>query len=366
MQKIYDVAVIFGGVSGENEVSVITGALTCNVLKKGGKSVLPIYVDHGGQMRADERLSDVTLFKDEGYKNFPACTFVTGGVIVFNKRRKVKVEIKVGCLLNCCHGGVYEGGGVAGAAALCGIPFASAGMFESAAFMDKYLTKLVLCGLNVKTAKYAYSTDIGGAIAAAAEVGYPVIVKPATLGSSIGIAVAHDESELKEAAEVAFILDGGVLIEEYVSPRREINCAAYFHGGKVVTSPCEEFASANELLTYDDKYSGGGRRTFPAEIEAQKAEEIREETAYVYSALNMRGIVRFDYILRNDEIILSEINTVPGSLSYYLLSSGYSAFYRVLDELIEQAGRDFARRAEKKVVTTGILNNITPNACKMK
>lgn len=366
MNKICDVAVIFGGVSGENEVSVITGALSCNVLKKGGKSVLPVYIDHGGTMYAGEELADVSLYKGEGYKKLPVCTFEQGGVIIFGKNGKVKAHCKIGCILNCCHGGVYEGGAVAGLAALCGIPFASAGMFESAAFMDKYLTKLVLSGLNVNTAKYAYSADIGGAITAAEGLGYPVIVKPVTLGSSIGIAVANNKKELCDTLEVAFMLDGGVLIEEYISPRREINCAAYFHGGRVITSPCEEFASAGAVLSYDDKYSGGGTRTFPAELDGKIAEAIRAETAFVYSALNMRGIVRFDYILKGDEIILSEINTVPGSLSHYLLSSSYNDFYKVLKELIEEGEKDFARRREKKVITTGILNNVNTNACKMK
>lgn len=366
MKNICDVAVIFGGVSGENEVSVITGALCCNVLKKGGESVLPVYIDHSGIMRAGEELADVSLYKSEGYKKFPVCTFEQGGVVMFGKGGKVKARCKVGCILNCCHGGVCEGGAVAGIAALYGIPFASASIFESAAFMDKYITKLVLSGLNVKTAEYAYSTDIGGAIAAAEGLGYPVIVKPVTLGSSIGIAVANNKKELCDALEVAFLLDDGVLLEEYISPRREINCAAYFHGGRVITSPCEEFASEGAVLSYDDKYSGGGTRTFPAKLDGKIADDIRSETALVYAALNMRGIVRFDYILRGDEIILSEINTVPGSLSHYLLSSDYNDFYRVLKELIKEGEKDFARRKEKKVVTTGILNNITSNACKMK
>lgn len=366
MNKNYDIAVIFGGVSGENEVSVITGALCCNVLKKGGKSVLPVYIDHSGDVRADERLADISLYKGEGYKKLPLCTFEKGGVVIFGRGGKVKARCRVDCVLNCCHGGVCEGGAVAGLAALCGIPFASAGMFESAAFMDKYLTKLVLSGLNVNTAEYAYSTDIGGAIAAAEGLGYPVIVKPVTLGSSIGIAVANNKKELLDALETAFILDGGVLIEEYISPRREINCAAYFRGGRVITSPCEEFTSAGAVLSYDDKYSGGGTRTFPAKLEENIAEAIRAETAFVYSALNMRGIVRFDYILRGDDIILSEINTVPGSLSHYLLSSSYGDFYKVLEGLIEEGKKDFALRTEKKVITTGILNNLTSNACKMK
>ena len=366
MQKYYDVAVVFGGVSSENEVSVITGTMACNVLKKGGKSVLPIYIDHGGALYADENLTDISVFKDGGYSAFAQCGFCVGGVTLFNKRGRPKAVARVGCVLNCCHGGVCEGGAVAGTCATFSLPFASAGMFESAALMDKYLTKLVLLSLGVNTAKYAYSRDIKGAIDGAKLVGYPVIVKPATLGSSIGIKKCDDEGELIEALKTAFELDDGVLVEEYLSPRREINCAAYFSDGKVITSPCEEAMSDGELLSYDDKYCGGGRRIFPADLEPSVADGIRKETERVYSALNMRGVVRFDYIISGACVFLSEINTVPGSLSQYLLSDSYKAFYGVLDRLIAQAQADFAAKKGKRIISTGILNNVTPASGKLK
>lgn len=361
MQKNYDVAVIFGGISSENEVSVITGTMVCNVLKKGGKSVLPVYIDHGGIIRADEELADVTIYSSGGYAGFPQCGFAGGGAVIFNKKGKPKYAVSIGCVINCCHGGAGEGGAVAGLCGILNIPFASAGLFESAAFMDKYYTKLVLQSLGVKVAKYAYSRDITGAIEGAKAVGYPVIVKPATLGSSIGIQKCGDEEELKSALETAFELDGGVLIEEYFSPKTEVNCAVYCSNGREITSQCEEVTSAGELLSYDDKYCGGGKRQFPAELEKEMEENVKNTTAKVYSALNMRGIVRFDYIIYGGQLVLSEINTVPGSLSQYLLSDSYNGFYGVLCSVIEQAKADFASKKGRRVISTGILNNIKPN-----
>lgn len=361
-EKIYDVAVFFGGVSSENEVSVITGAMACNVLSKGGRSVLPVYIDRGGAFYADERLADISIFKERGYEKFPHCGLVSGGAVIFNKRGKPKRVIKVRAALNCCHGGAGEGGGLSGACELFSIPLASAGVFESAAFMDKYYTKLVLQSLGARTAEFVYSRDIGEAIAGANSLGYPVIVKPATLGSSIGIAKCEDGEELESALETAFELDGGVLLERYLFPRREINCAAYFADGKVITSPCEEVASAGEVLSYDDKYCGGGKRLFPAPLEDEVASFIREETARVYSALGMRGVVRFDYILSGGEVYVSEINTVPGSLSQYLLSDSFADFYGVLSKLLSQAQDDFAAKKSKRVLSTGILNDINPAA----
>ena len=361
MQKSYDVAVIFGGISSENEVSVITGTMVCNVLKKGGKCVLPVYIDHGGNFYADEKLADVSIYKDGRYKKYPEVGFADGGVVIFKDRGKPKFFAPCGCVINCCHGGAGEGGAVAGLCGILNIPVASANLFESAAFMDKYYTKLVLESLGVKTAKYAYSRHIMGAIEGAKVLGYPVIVKPATLGSSIGIQKCGDEKELKEALNTAFELDGGVLIEEYFSPIKEINCAVYCRNGSAMTSECEEVSSDGELLSYDDKYCGGGKRKFPAELEKELSDEIKNTTARVYTALNMRGIVRFDYIIFGGQPYLSEINTVPGSLSQYLLSDSYKSFYGVLCDCIEQAKADFAAKRKKRVISTGILNNIKPN-----
>lgn len=366
MLKNYDIAVLFGGVSSENEVSVITGTMVSNVLKKGGKSVLPIYVDHSGNMLMGEKLADVTLFRQRENlkgKGVFLCALAQGGVVYF-KGDKPKAKVKVGCIINCCHGGYAEGGAVAGAALLNRIPFASASLFESAAFMDKYYTKLVLKSLRVNVAKFAYSRDMVGAIKRAQAVGYPLIVKPATLGSSIGVVKVDSEEELKAALETAFELDGGVLLEEYFEERRELNCAAYYSGDKAIISPCEEVSSSSEILTYDDKYSGGGTRKFPVDGECERAVQIIAKR--VYEALGMRGIVRFDFIAAKGKVYLSEVNTVPGSLSQYLLSNSYNDFYSVLCGVVEQAKADFDRISGKRIISTGILNNIRSNACKLK
>ena len=366
MLKYYDVAVVFCGISNEHEVSVITGTMACNVLKKAGKSVLPIYITRTGEMRADERLADIGIYKGGDFSRFPLASVCNGGMVLFNKRGKPKGVISLGCALNCCHGGAGEGGGVAGLFGINNIPFASAGLFESAAFIDKYYTKLILQSLGVNVAKYRYSHDISGAIAGAKELGYPVIVKPCKLGSSIGIEKAEDEEQLKAALDTAFALDDGVIIEEFLSPRREINCAAYFAQGKVMTSKCEEVFTSGDLLSYDDKYSGGGRRAFPADLPEQTAQFIRGQTERIYKALSFRGIVRFDYIIRGEDVFVSEINTVPGSLSQYLLSDSYLSFGGVLLSLVMQAQKDFADGKAKLKVSTGILNNVPSNACKLK
>jgi D-alanine-D-alanine ligase len=135
---------------------------------------------------------------------------------------------------------------------------------------------------------------------------------------------------------------------------------------RVILSDCEEAIAQGDLLSYDDKYGGGGKSVYPAQIEEGVATKIKDIVQKVYVSLNMRGIVRFDFILCGDDIILSEINTVPGSLSYYLLSSGFGDFYGVLEGIITQAKADSERNSKKMLVHTGIINNFTTNACKIK
>lgn len=352
-----NIAVVFGGRSNEHEISVITGTMAANVLKSGGDTVIPLYISKDNEFYCGEQLAALSNFKDDGFKKFPKAFVAKGGIYVLNKRGRVKKFIRVDTALNCCHGGCGEGGGVCGLFALNSIPLASAGMFESAAFLDKFYTKLVLNSLGVETCDYVYLRSPDN-YKDAETLGYPMIVKPAKLGSSIGIECVENAEELKEAVEAAFLYDDGVVCEKYVTDRREINCAAYYSKGKVITSECEEAVSKGEILSFDDKYAGGGKSVLPADIPDSISEKIKKTTAEVYFRLNMRGIVRFDFLLSGDKVYLSEINTVPGSLSYYLLSSGFKEFYPVLQAVIVQSEEDFKTAYNKTVLTTGILNSI--------
>ena len=352
-----NIAVIFGGKSNENEVSVITGTMAANVLKSGGNTVIPLYMSQRGELFTGEELLDISNYRDGAYAKFSRAVVGRGGVYVLSKRGKIKKFLKVDVALNCCHGGWGEGGGICGLFALNDIPLASAGMFESAAFMDKYYTKLILRSLGVKAVRYVYMRDPSEFLKAE-KLEYPLIVKPAKLGSSIGIELVENREELETAVAAAFLYDDGVVCEKYIKDRREINCAAYFAQGKIITSECEEAVTAGDILSFDDKYTGGGKSVLPADIPVPIAEKIKKITASVYSRLNMRGIVRFDFLLSGDDIYLSEVNTVPGSLSYYLLSSGFKQFYPVLQAVIAQAEDDYKYASTKTILKTGILNDI--------
>lgn len=353
------IAVVFGGVSNENEISVITGTMACNVLTSGGKQVLPVYIDKNGKFFAGEELAKVGAFKNPDFKKCYKAIFADGGVYLLNSRGKIKKKVQVDCVLNCCHGGWGEGGGISGICAAAGLPLAGASTFESAAFIDKHLTKTVLAGLGVRTVPYKFVRPNYEKVRG---LKYPMIVKPATLGSSIGIQKVTDADELKSALDCAFIYDNSAIVEKYISPRREINCAAYLADDNIIVSECEEAVTKGDILSFEDKYQGGGKSVIPADIPEEVSKYIRLTTLSVYKNLNMRGIVRFDYIY-SDDVYLSEINTVPGSLAYYLFSNSFKGFYFVLNSIIEQAVKDFAR-SKKEILTTGILQNLPTNTCK--
>lgn len=358
------IAVVFGGVSNENEISVVTGTMAINILKNGGYEVIPFFISQNGTCRTGGGLSEIANFKAGKFAAFPRAIMADGGVYTLNKRGKLKKFDKVDCAINCCHGGAAEGGAVCGLCAVAGIPLASAGIFESSAFIDKYITKLVLSALGVKTIKYAYVKSLEQLDSCGDIPQFPVIVKPVNLGSSIGVERADDETQLKEAVACGLTYDSAVIIEKYVENRREINCAAYRAGGEVIASECEEPLAKGDVFSYEEKYEGGVKSVFPADIPLHISQLIKKTTAEVYSKLNARGIVRFDYILDGDEVYVSEINTVPGSLSYYLLSGGFKDFKRVLDGVIAQAEEDFKAFKSKKLLHTGILENLSSNACK--
>ena len=359
------VLVIFGGVSNENEISVITGTMAANVLKNGGSRVIPYYIAQDGLSYCGESLADISEFKGEKFRACPKAFIANGGVYILNKKGRFKKFLKVDAALNCCHGGVGEGGAVSGLCRTAGIPLASAKIFESSLFIDKYFTKLILSTLGVKTADYVRVKSLEELDTCPNMPQFPLIVKPVNLGSSIGIEKVETLEQLKNAAESALYYDNAVLIEKFIENRREINCAAYFSEGKVVTSECEEALTKGDILSFEDKYQGGGKSMLPADIPHDISQLIKQTTEKVYSTLDMRGIVRFDFILSGEDVYLSEVNTVPGSLSYYLLSSGFKNFATVLNAVIRQAIEDDIEAKNKKLLHTGILESISTNTIKL-
>ena len=285
MQK--SVVVLFGGRSCENEVSIITGTMAANLLR-GGYEVYPVYIaQSGGMFTGDELFSPAAFRGADPAKKFSRAVFADGALFAL-RGRKLREVCRPACALNCCHGMGGEDGAVSGLLDLNGIPNASPDMAGSAIFMDKALTKLFAKSVGVRTLPYfrlgeaEYAKRGAFALKCVEKLGYPVIVKPNRLGSSIGVTVARTRSELILALECAFAYDSAAIAETYLADRREVNCAALRTGGEIVVSPCEEPKTRNAFLTFKDKYfrrrQGGARRVprRPAAGDSRKSARLHQ------------------------------------------------------------------------------------------
>ena len=361
------VAVFFGGDSSENEISVLTGVFVLNVLDDTKYSIIPIYVHTDGGMYTSPKMRDLTVFRDKNYTQFQRVFFDGGNVYAwYATKKKIKHLGKIDVFLNCCHGGWGEGGGVSALAEINGVPLASPGIMPSSVFMDKCITKKMLRALNVPIVEYLCLHEMeyqkrGAFILKSVDtrLGYPVIVKPSKLGSSIGITVAKDEMELKSALTTAFSLDAQALIEKYIEDKKDVNCAVCsLHGEVCVAEPEESFGAG--LYTFEEKYLQGEKAQNARRRCGLKPEIVCKIKAYaksVYKRTNMFGVVRMDFLVSGSEVYLCEVNTVPGSLAYHFFCERVSDARIFFGDLLEGA-IEKSKTEQKQIIRTGILQSV--------
>ena len=214
-----------------------------------------------------------------------------------------------------------------------------------------------------------YATDKEAILTRAEkEIGYPMIVKPINLGSSVGISKATDRNALACAVDLACSFADKILIEHAVTAIREINCSVLGDSDGCEASVCEEPFMNDEILSYEDKYLGGTKsgaskgmaslgRKLPADLPTEKSEEIRHLATEVFKALGGNGVVRIDFIIdtETDKVYANEINTIPGSLSFYLWEASGIKYRELIDRLISLA---FKRNRNRQNLTFTIDTNI--------
>lgn len=369
------VAVFFGGKSCEREISILTGVFVINMLDKERYTVLPVYIEDNGNMYTSPKMFSLDFFRKNDRRGIKQIFFDGRTMYELSvKKGKIRPIDCVDVALNCCHGGLGEGGGISALAAANNIPLASPDMLASSVFMDKGATKVVLRGLHIPTLEFIrvneedYKKRSAFLLKRIASLlKYPVIIKPARLGSSIGIAVAKNEGEVKQAIEQAFLLDDKLIIERYLEDKIDVNCAAYTLHGEIVVSEVER-AFGGGVYSFEEKYikrnkegsflkNEGGRYALNEELRAK----IRSYTKTVYKRMNLRGVVRMDYLVSKGEVYLCEVNTVPGSLAYYLFCERLIDAKAFFGDLLEE-GLSQAKVDEKQIVHTGILQTISyPN-----
>ncbi|MEA4854578.1 MAG: D-alanine--D-alanine ligase family protein [Christensenella sp.] len=351
-----NMAVFFGGRTVEHDVSIITGNQIIENADKEKYNVIPVYISRTGEWFCGEPLTDTQYYRSFD-PNDRKLTRVylepyPGRELKYVTKFGTKVYAGIDVAMLAMHGLHGEDGTLQGLMELADIPYSSAGVTGSAVGMDKIVMKCAFrgAGLPVLPAVYfersAYEADPQKAVQKTEEeIGYPVFVKPANLGSSIGISKANNAQELQNAFEVAFSYDRRVLAERAVENLTEINSAVLGYGGDVRVSLLEQPISWKGFLNFEEKYlrsEGASKgmkslaRQIPAPIEKQQTDAIVEMSKKVFTTLDLKGVVRIDYIIDKDinEIYVNEVNTIPGSFAYYLYEPMGISFRQLIDECV--------------------------------
>ena len=371
---VKNVAVFFGGDSAEREISVLTGLFVLNVLDKTKFSPIPLYLHSDGGIYTSRQMTSVEFFKEFCVKKAERVILDGKRLLVVGKRQKCKELAILDVAINCCHGGLGEGGGVSALAELSGIPLASPSVAPSGIFLDKALTKVLAKGLNIPTVDWIRVRENDyrkrGAFLIkniGTRLSYPVIVKPCMLGSSIGIQVANTEEELDQALQTAFELDSVAVIEKFLEEKADVNCAAYKRGGEVFVSEPEIASQGKGVYGFEEKYlRSDGERFKSGKIpltEKELAQKIRSYTKTLYKKTNLNGVIRVDFLISGKNVYLSEVNTVPGSLAYYLFCDRLTGAREFFTDLLEEAVNTFEK---KKTLETGILRTVKSGGRKIR
>lgn len=344
MKKIR-LAVLFGGASSEYDVSLRSVASVLSGLDREKYELTVIGITREGVWYHLPEFDTAEIERNEWFNaDLNECSLSlsrkSGGIYVFKTGETIPVDV----IFPVMHGENAEDGRLQGACELAGIPCAGPGCASSAVSMDKALTKLVAATTGVRQADWvtvtSHSFDEEKTVAKIeSRFSYPVFVKPAGTGSSVGAAKASDRSELIENLKDALRYGGKVLVEEFI-PAREIETAA-LGNEDVAISVCGEVLSATETYSYESKYLNSASKTvIPADLAPEVSEKIREYAEKIYRALSCRGLSRVDFFVHKEtgEIIFNEINTIPGFTSISMYAKLFAAcgieFSDLLDKII--------------------------------
>jgi len=361
------VGVFFGGRSVEHEVSVISAVQAMLSMDRTRYNVHPFYLTKKGEIYTGEALLDI-----EQYKNMPAllqkCLQVTllrreTGVVwamrAFPKLLGSSYLMQLDVALPIVHGTLCEDGTLQGYFEMLQLPYAGCDVISSAMGMEKMVQKQILhcAGLPVLNAVCFHLREFvkneEGVLRRVEDLcGYPVIVKPVNLGSSVGIMTARNRESLKAAITHAGDYAHRLLCERAIDPVREINCAVLGDWENAIPSLCEEPIAAGEILSYADKYltkmgkqgnregMAGASRRLPADLDSETEAHIRKLAVDAFRALGCSGVVRVDFLIDTDndaKVYVNEVNTIPGSLSHYLFQPIGLDYPALIDRLIELA-----------------------------
>ena len=382
-----NVAVLFGGKSPEHEVSVITGIQVIKSIDLNNYNVVPIYIAKDGKWYYSQKFLDIEIFK-----NLEAVPFVSREVYLpadpnnfhlwgttrsfFGQQFKIKVDI----FFPCFHGGFGENGAFQGLFEICEKPYVGSEVLGSALGMDKIVCKDVFVAHGISTAPYIYYCKemIEGKIEwvvndLESKLKYPMFIKPATSGSSIGVTKAHNLAELKAGLELAAAFSSKVLVEEGIKGAREINISVMGNNNEELSfSACEEVFHTGQFLSYDDKYKSedgksqgmaSAKRKILTDLDRETLNTVQETAKKAFTFLNCSGLIRVDFLVKGNplQIYVIEVNTLPGSMAFYLWEASGLSFCALTTKLIDLAEKKFETKSRNIcTLSPNILKDFKP------
>lgn len=350
--------VFFGGNSVEHDISIITAFQLCKNIEQF-YDVEKIYIGLDNKFYLATGIKDISYFSNK--KEVKLQEILISGTKLYKKKLLLKEYCEIKCAINCCHGGIGENGVLAGFFEANGIVFTSASSLSSAVAMNKNLTKKlvkeivpVVNGIEITKNNFAKGIE-----EVKNKLKNDLIVKPNSLGSSIGVKVCNKTDFVRQVNTI-FELNDTALVEERVVDLVEYNQACFIDDGKLVVSEIEQPLTKSNYLTFEDKYQHntkqkGKDRLIPAPIGKRLQNKISSITKQIYSLLNMSGVVRIDYIFdkSTSTLYFNEINTIPGSMAYYLFEPLGIDYITLVEKLIENA----ETQKEYSYIQTDVLEN---------
>lgn len=378
--------VIFGGPTVEHEVSVISAVQAMKSLDTEKYDIYPIYIAKDRTWYTGKMLMDIDIYRDfDNLKRFAKKVVLVnknGSFILKTLGTISKIVTDLDVVLPIVHGNNMEDGTIQGYLEMVGIPYVGSGIIGSSLGQDKVIMKQVFSSVGIPVVPYVWFFDYQyyenkeEIKKDVSKLDYPVIVKPATLGSSVGISFVKEEKDLFKAIEEAITYDRKIVIEKAVTNLVEVNCSVLGSYEKMEASVLEEVMSTKEFLTYQDKYVGSSKvkgkipngskgmasasRIIPARLDSDTTLKIQNIAKDAFMALNLSGVCRIDFLVdgKTNKVYINEPNTIPGSLSFYLWEKSGKSYTDLLDEMITIAIKDYKNKS-KKVTTfdTNILSS---------
>ena len=375
-----NIGVFFGGCSTEHEISVISASQAMSAIDRSVYDVTPVYITKQGHWYTGEALFDVS-----NYRDIPSllekCTEVYMEPVrddynLYTRKKKLfgsNVYTTLDVAIPVLHGAYGEDGTFEGILDAIAIPYAGCNVLASANGMDKITMKMILQACDVPVVDYVWFTDKQWFAQKDAlianiekELGYPVIVKPANLGSSVGIGRAKDRTQLIDRINDAERYSTRIIVEHMIENLHEVNCSVLGDCDDYKTSVCEEPIKSGEILSYEDKYMGGtkgakgmqaSQKRIPADLPVEVSDRIRFLAGETFRVLSCHGVSRVDVIIDadNGNIYVNEIKTIPGSLSFYLWEATGLPFDKLMDTLVKLA---LKRKREQSKKTISYDQNI--------